>query len=354
MSSSLGDLLALVETDVPERLISANMFSALMSICRLLPMEISSMIGFEGRLAEKSGEVDLALRVPVPRGLEILAGNVRSCRLPASLFGDVSWERMRSLALDWQSWPKELREAVVAVWLGFDADQFSGPVWSPGLFYIRVGKSDSSREYCGQIARAAHAIVKNHPLPREFAVALDTCLKRLPDHALVRYVGMGISRPTEAIRILLADLTSGDMLDYLGSIGWPGNLRELESFFLDVAPFVHQFTLGIDILDSVCPKLAIEWYIGGEERSAVDRSWPDFLDFITGKGWCLQGKSEGLLQWPGQKLFQAGNDPWPWVVERFLNHSKVNYDPVSGVEAKGYFGLLWRRASEVVTSIKAS
>ncbi len=190
MRSSLEAMLALVEADVPEQLISPRTFAALKSICRFLPIEISSLVGFESRLAEKAAEVDLDIRVLVPQGLVILAGNDKSCRLPDYFFDDVSWERLRSLALDFQTWPEELREAVPAAWLGFDADQFSSvvPRPSPGLLYLLVGKSDGSRERCHQIAQAAYAMVKNRPIHRELSAALDTCLERLPDRALTSFM----------------------------------------------------------------------------------------------------------------------------------------------------------------------
>jgi hypothetical protein len=86
MSTSLADMLAFIEADVPECLISPYTFASMMSICRLLPIDFSSGIGFESRLAEKSAGVDLIVRVPAPQGLDILAGNNRSCRLPDHFF----------------------------------------------------------------------------------------------------------------------------------------------------------------------------------------------------------------------------------------------------------------------------
>jgi hypothetical protein len=346
MTSSLEAMLALIEADVPERLISPHTFAALRSICRLLPVYFSSGIGFESRLAKKSAEVDLILRVPVPRGLEILRGNDRSCRLPDFFFEDGSWQRLRALALGWETKPKEWREAVLDVWIEFDADRFANPVPSPGLLLFQIDKSDSSREDWHQILRAAYAIVRNRPVHSELAKALETCLERLPHHAHVLYAGMGMSRPTDAVRLVLGGLSLSEILGYLGSTGWAGDLRDLEVLLLDVGRSIDQFYLNIDILASVCPKIGIECHFGREEDSLAARSWRDFLDFVTGKGWCLPEKSAGLLQWPGRNLFQAGIDSWPWTVERFLNHMKLTYDPASGVEAKAYFGLVWGRARE--------
>jgi hypothetical protein len=348
MSSSLADMLTLVEADVPERLISHHTFASLMSMCGLLPMDISSGFGFESRLAEKSAKVDLIVRVPAPGGLNILAGNNPSCRLPDNFFQEATLARLRSLALSWQTWPKSLREGVSAAWLEFDADQFARPVPTPSLLFLQFGKPDCSRECCGQIARTAYSIVRGHAIESELVRALDMCLNRVPDHALVLQAGMGISRPTRAMRLVLDGLAQRDMLSYLSSIGWTGNQRELEFLLLDLGRYIPQFNLDIDLLASVCPKIGIECSFGRVERSAMDLTWTDFLHLIKGKGWCLPEKSDGLLEWPGQKLFQAGNESWPWVVERFLNHLKINYDPVSGMEAKAYFGLVWRRASTAV------
>jgi len=345
MTSSLEAMLTLIEGDVPERLISPHTFAALKAICRPLPIHISSGLGFESRLTEKSAKVDLILRIPISRGFDVLAGNCQSCRLPDYFFGELSYDRLRNLARDWKTWPKKLRETVVNAWLEFDADQFGSPVPSPGLLFLQIGRPDGPREYYDEIVRAAYAMVKNRPIHSAVAGALYTCVERLPDHAFVLYAGMGISRPTDAVRLVLAHLSPGEILAYLGSIGWAGNMQELEALFVDVDGFIHQFCLHIDVLASVCPKIGIDCHLGREEDSPVDRRWPDFLDLITGKGWCLPEKSDGLLQWPGRNLFQAGKDSWPWTVERFLNHAKINYDPDSGVEVKAYFGLVWRRAA---------
>ena len=345
MSPSIEAILALIEGDVPERLISSHTFVALQSVCRHLPIYFSSGFGFESRLAEKSAEVDLIVRTPAPRGLEILAGKSRSCRLPDFFFEDVSWERLRSLALECQTWPRRLREAVLNVWLEFDADQFGNPVPSPGLLFLQIGKLDPSRDDCNQIARTAYAIIRNRPVNSELAYALETCLNKLPHHGVILHVGLGISRPTEAMRLVLADLTHEDISQYLSATKWPGDLRQIDSLFRYLDRYTHQFILNIDMLAAVCPRIGIECSIGGEESSTVGLGWTDFLDFITGMGWCLPEKSAGLLAWSGRNLFQAGSDSWPWVVERFLNHIKISYDVVSGVEAKAYFGLAWRHAS---------
>ncbi len=354
MRSSLEAILAFIELDVPQRLISLHRFASMMSFCRLLPIEISSGLGFESRLAEKSADVDLILRAPMHRGMDILAGNSETCLLPDYLFQEDPWKKLRSLALDWRTWSKPLREALTAAWLEFDADQLTTRVPSPGLLFLQIGKSDCPRGCCGQIARTAYSKIKGHPIQSELLRTIDMCLNRLPDHARVLHVGMGISRPTEAIRLVVADLAPADMQKYLSSIGWAGDLRTLELLLLDVGRNMNQFNLDIDLFTSVGPKIGIECCLGGEERSAVSRSWQDFLDIGKSKGWCLPEKSEGLLQWPGRSFFQARTESWPWVVERFLNHSKINYDPVSGMEAKAYFGFVWRRASEEATSTKVS
>jgi hypothetical protein len=345
MTSSLEALLALVEGDVPEYLISADAFAALRTVCRVLPIEISSGIGFESRLAEKSAQADLLLLAYAPRGLEILAGIDPFCRVPDNFFEDVYWQRLRALAVDWQTWPKRLREAVLAVWLEFDEDQFASPVPRPSLLFLESDKRYRARYFWDELARRVYSTMRNSPIKPELAAVLGACLGKIPNQGIVFSLGVGISRPTKAIRLVLKDLTFDDVLNYLSSISWAGDLREMKLLLQDLGRYVSQFNLSIDIETSVRPKIGIECSFGGEEQSARRVAWTDFLKFATSKGWCLQEKSDGLLEWPGLNWFQAGNEPWPWAVERFLGHVKIGCDAVSGVEAKAYFGLIWRRAS---------
>ena len=67
--------------------------------------------------------------------------------------------------------------------------------------------------------------------------------------------------------------------------------------------------------------------------------WPDFMEWLVDKGWCMRQKSQAALNWTGGRRYCPDlfdfTGPAP-VILRSLNHVKLDFLPNRPPQAKVY------------------
>ncbi|HEX3789700.1 MAG TPA: hypothetical protein VHW44_17675 [Pseudonocardiaceae bacterium] len=336
-TASLRDQLSVLLPIIAPELLSANASARITRWAADFP-PVAGMV--EAHLGGDLPRGDLLLRFP--RGGPAIDG-------PAD--GPV-WARLREFDRDWAR-PGSSLAAFGQTWLEFDLpdDPSATELPIPSFFAdLDLAPGNTAGDQIAAV-RAALAILRaGAPAPLDL---VSRCVGELPPGARLLSLGLMFSRPTDAVRVCLADLRADDVPAYLARIGWAGSAELLRAVGDRLAGFTSTVALALDVDSVVRPRLGVEYHLevrGGRLRGSVER-WAPFLDRLVTDGLCAPHKRDPLLAcigfdrdptgWPAE-LRAAAQRHGPDVLSVLmcrLNHVKVVVEPGRPTEAKAYLQL---------------
>jgi len=331
---ALSEFVRVVVPHLRSALISTIARERLSRAARQVPS--SDLAGFECALDEARRTADLIVRLP-PAGFDIPTG------------GGALWRRIHSLSVRLRDNLAPHFESVNVMGLEYDVPSDDTAIPPPALFFEL--NSDVGRE-----GRTPHLIALTGELfgrsaMRATAALLRRCVEALPADSAPFQLGAMLSRPGEAVRLVISDVPPHCLLAYLRDIAWKGDERSVSNVVNALSPYVDSFALSMDLAHVVHPRIGLECYVS--PGSGFLPGWRRLLDRLVEFELCSAAKADGLLAWSGVCQESTCPDVWPphlrWgdrllgpratsVIARTLGHVKVVVQPERPLEAKAYLG----------------
>lgn len=280
-------------------------------------------ITIESRLGRADGAVDFAW-----------SQDREELEIPRTLANKEPWSAIGHFLDRWSRDEGALPAVPSIVWeIDQDGDCF-GEI--PAIFFNRIKGNSAS---VSAIYRLTSEILSRAPSTAT-EVMLRRVVDRMPPESIVLCIGYMLSRPDAPLRFELTEIDRQRSLpDYLEAIGWPGDIKRVETVLNRLPNMNRDFDLGLafDVGETVGPRLGLEFVF----RNYSDReaALSGALDDLIAAGLCAPGWREALARWTGGGAPQAD---WfmalvstPREHHRFVSHFKIVLDGPQ-VEAKGY------------------
>lgn len=329
-SSAMGALVRALDPYLAAALIAPDHLTNLCIIADQLPGALSSYFGFECRLAEEAAPADILFCVRrVAQEPAVLAGVLPG--IPPAWLRDPAWQRIQRFAQEWVSPTTRLCRKVQDLWLEFDVAGTPAVLPIPSAFFgskaIGAGSPSSAHRW---ISEDAVRLLTGQPLPPPVQQRLLACIAALPPQATIFQMGAMLSRQPTFVRLCINRMDGATMHRYLQQIGWPGDYSAFLSLASELATFVDNLSLNLDLIDSALgPRIGLECGLDDQEDGAT---WARFLDYLVADQLCLPAKRDGLLAYLAPP--QEGNG-----IRRGLHHIKVVMAPNRPLEAKAYLSV---------------
>jgi hypothetical protein len=336
-SISMDSYLEVVSPHLAPAIINREALCRLRAVARLLPP--CSLAGFELRARDDQPTVDFFVRLPYANP-----------GFAPSLLAHPVWQALRRLCDAVSSPSGRLHERVTHIFIEFDLGAPPSETPIPGLFL----ELDTSRTLTApDVLAMTHTLdIHRHP-SRISAEALDDCLKALPSGAKVVDVGVMLSRPGAALRLVIQHMHPGGVCRYLDSIGWLDPGHQFSALVDDIAEHADaDAMLDIDVADTVRPKVGVEFYLRRETDNLP--RWKALFALLVERGLAGPAKTAAILEWPGFSQEGAAGHAWSENLTlgdllfrgtarslfwRTINHIKLSYQPGQEPEIKIYLGL---------------
>ena len=296
----------------------------------------SDLAGFECALGHAAPRLDLIVRLP-----RTLADFV------SPHGSDPVWMRIAMLSRRLHERSPSI-EGVNVMGLEFDVPLVAvAPVRSPALFFELDREADLAAP---RLVRLTSELLGN-PLAADCAALLGKCMSALPARSAPFQLGAMLSRPSQAVRLVVSDMPPDELPRYLREIGWNGDNESLIAAMAAFAGRAESFALSMDLAHSVHRRIGIECYVAGGPRF-VDQ-WRLLLEGLVERGLCTSAQADALLAWNGVSQEDSCPDTWPrhlrWgdrllasraisVIARTLGHVKLVVEPGRSMQAKAYLG----------------
>lgn len=333
----MENYLNVVVPHLPEELVSASALSNIRALSQVLPP--FSLAGFESRLGTAQPIVDLLVRFP---RLQL--------PIPQSFLSHSAWRSLHTLCEEWVQPTTELYDQLQHIWLEFDLDKSPASVPIPCLF---LSFSETVRGARSLVNLAHH--LPEHTVSPSMAVNLTQCAHALPSNARIEHLGAMLSRPNQAIRVVVSGIRLQQIPGYLTSIGWQDSTDRLPALISDLSERVDSVAiLDLDVGEQIYPKIGIECFT---RQPSQPMQRQQFLDYLVKQGLCTSEKQAAIAQWSGFSQHTPQDNAAPnlmWgdlflrsraysIFWRSVSHIKLSYHPHHPLEAKAYlaFGHNW-------------
>lgn len=343
-SPTLVDYLKIVTPFLPPALVSSFALSQIESLAALLPP--SGGI-FECRLGEGATEaVDVSV-------------SIRKGERLTDLFTRPEWAKIYQLHQLWIDPASAIRAALDEVGMEFDLDKPLAAVPIPSIFLVVKPLENPDAEAQATQQQTIASLVTQllgQPLSEAMQENWHRCLAALPAGGRLNSLGLMLSRHSELVRLNLEGLSLEQIIPYLQTLGWQGQVASLQAA-LPLLQGADRVILALDVGARVMPRIGFECFLEKQPKQDEHR-WASWLDQLVQANLCTPEKRDGLLQWPGfcRRKDYAGE--WPQnliassgflgarassVFYRTISHLKIVCRPDSSLEAKGYlhFGHRW-------------
>lgn len=309
----------------------------LRGVAKLLPP--CSLGGFELRARDGEPTVDFFVRLPYANP-----------GFKPSLLAHPVWQTLQRLCNSVANPSGRLHELVTHIFLEFDLAAPPSETPIPALFL----ESNTDRTLTVHDVLAMAGTLDLHRQPSHISErALDCCLTKLPPGARVVDVGVMLSRPGAALRLVIQRIPSAGVCRYLDSIGWLDSAHQFSSLVDDIAAHADpEVMLDIDVADTVRPKVGVEFYLRRETDNRP--RWKALFAHLVDGGFAGPAKAAAVLEWPGFTQEGAAGHEWSENLAlgdllfrgmarsmfwRTINHIKLSYQPGQEPEIKIYLGL---------------
>ncbi len=262
-------------------------------------------------------------RVEAGRGKTSTGGGEIGSSLPTDWAKDTCWQRALAIRRAWMDDEHPLSDLYALCY------EFDEGVPSPNLFYTLKKKPEDpaagrrdTRAILEQVVRETGA----RAAPETFA-NYERCEKALTPGAYIRHVGLLLPRPTDAVRIVIADMAATDIMEYLRRLDLdvPGVGQVLER----LPEFLGGIQVNLDVGPRIHPKVGLEITVPALEKSL---SWPVIMARLHQDGLVSKEKFDALIPWYAMNSMYVDHKLF-W---RSLNHIKIVVRNIGLPEAKAY------------------
>ncbi len=352
-----SDYLRLIESHIPEELISPQNFTEIKNLASNLNDDLTSFFGFETRLMNPNARSDYLIAVSALKGeREALVNLLEKGNLPKNFLNTSEWRQLHNFALDWINPKSEIHDKVLGLWLEFDTAKSSSDVSIPSVFLQTVPmRIDSPKdiEKCKWVTRKAIPCLEGKSISEKIEKCFINVVRKLPKGASVFHVASMLSREAEGIRVVVKRIKSDQIVSYLKSIGWTDKDDGLSKLLKELKKFVDCIRLHINITEDVDLRIGLECFISPEEYNQ-ENGWTDFLDYLVEKGLCQPELRSVLLEFPGieqenpeynfnldsyMPSVKLPDEDFSKAIVRYISHVKISYEPNKPIEAKAYTGV---------------
>lgn len=306
--------------------------------------------GIECRLSAADHQVDVSQAI-FQRSDECEQLHRKLGDLPTHLVESPEWRGLANFTAKWLETDSVIRQAVNEVWLEYDIDQKSNPT-SPSIF---IGLNPAMYEHgrVKEIANRASSLLTGSLLSSDIVRTLDICTDALPGSSMLVYVGFMLSRPGSAIRAHIRDIQNREVIPFLKTIGWPGNMDTCQELIHLADQYGMRTRVDLNIGEVIEDTVGIEFFMPpGDDQN---QKWTPFLSSKPFSRDCDAEKVQALTQWPGHVTPATTPVPWPSallaesltrrtdefsVFTRTINHVKATVASTGDVSVKAYLGYL--------------
>ncbi len=336
-----------IETVAPRisvDLISPQGMEALKRFCGLLPFDTATSFGFESRLGDQAPVCDFFLMMTAEgHGPAMLAGKSQVARLSPAIFMDPFWKRLTDLFLAWAGGSPLLAGKLELIWLEFDNTGVNF-ISTPNIFFrIRqTTGSDRTGQWSDmlQVLQEIYLILFGIGFPDHLARSLTKCVDALPDGAGLYQTGFMVPRKTEAIRLVITNISKNDLPGYLTKIGLPGELQVIETLLDRYAPLFDYTVFNIHIGETVLPFAGMEMYLREMRQPQWEPRWKEIFHALVSENLALEKKCNALIRFCGKNTKM---NLYPVQYINGINHLKLVYKQGLPPECKAYFGTMIRK-----------
>lgn len=340
------------------QLISPEALADIQHVAGRLPGAITDFFGFECELGSDRASADFLICCRTRQGArELLAGQTPGFDIPSAFEEHPIWRRIRAFSKQWAKPESLLYLAVHNLWFELDIDGTRPPIPVPNVF-IGADRLRSSAPHadigrmpkeCAWLTDLALPLLLGQEVCAAARRQLARCINLLPPEGRLFQVGLMLARDTQAARVCVRGIATGQIVPYLRAIGWKGAWSELESLLQSLEQRVERIDLDLDVTDHVLPKIGLECYPGAEERRSQE-----FLAHLVSSRLCTAGKSASIATWSGTTYQAQTPDVWPqqllaasgkWEARvhsafvRRLHHIKLDFPEAAPLRAKAYLGI---------------
>lgn len=329
-----------------EGLISRRTVEAICrSECGALPAGMTSLFGFECRLANDKPAADFLVRI----GAEL--GEWPVLARYAEAQSGAMWRQLAALARHSTLPDLPLAGMLKNVWLEYDLVDPADPGRPLSVFFGT--DKITGRAKIGWAVDLA-AMLRGELLS---AATLDTTKRlvaALPKTAKIFQVGIMCARRHAPLQICIIGQKLGEVCGFLDDAGWDGELPRVVAVLNRFADAIDHVALDLDVLEdgSLGPKLGVELY----QRAGPDPGWQtvELVKRLRDNGLCTLDKADGLLAWSGITHERRHRDLWPAGLLlrkarrggnesstfcRWLHHVKIVLAPDAPPAAKAYLAV---------------
>ncbi len=348
MNSSMTDYLKVVTPHLHSELISQRSLFHLQALARLLPPFSSAMLEF--RLGSDRSQTDLSVFF-----------TRRTLNLPKILLNHPVWQALQVFCQECVEPSSLLYRCIQEIALEFDLDAPPSQVPIPSIFLSwNEGNVNDAQTLIEILFR-----LPNYSISSKLQSNLRLCVDSLPNSAKVEHIGVMLSRPGGALRVIVGGIPPQKFSDYLMQIGWFDSTQTISTLVSTLDELVDEIHfLSFDIGESISPRVGLEFFL--KKQPEHEPRWSLFLDRLIEMELCTQAKKNALLAWTGVSQKADNPELWPQnlsggdrllgsrahsVFWRTINHIKIVYQPGIPLEAKGYvmFGHHWFDANKLPT-----
>jgi hypothetical protein len=355
MGNLIAEALETMRAGLPASLVPPECVPRLWRIASSLVPIAPLRIGLECRLGTGAETVDIQQGIYATNGEPVLLAE-QVARLMASAEGPLHliWSRVSAFTAAWRDQSCPSFAQIDEFWMEFD-DPVSAAYSAPSVF---IGlRRNASQEETRPAVETALEMLLGEPLSPSVREQLARIFEACTDHALVRHVGLMLSRKDTVVRVNVKDLRCDQVDTYLNRVGWTGSRDELSAIIPSMFCLVDTITFCFDIGERMGSNIGLECFLEGRPP---DRRWKGVLDELVARELCTPEKREALIAWPRQVDPATSPVPWPaaligaslyravdqfGVIVQHLNHIKISLPRHGAVEAKAYFGITheWMR-----------
>jgi hypothetical protein len=328
MSVVLRQSLELIGSHVAPPLFPADAMSRLCDAADVTTSDVR--LGLECRLDETAAPADLSQMIDVRDGgaerLRLLART--RARVGDEQAGAI-WSRIEGFACASASGSA----AVDVIWLEHDLGNGVGPSSVPSVFANLAAGETAAWPALLALLRLLDAADSHNALQENLARAAEGVSAF--GGRLRGICGVMLARQKQS-RIMVLGIPAEAQADYLLSIGWQGDVRELGGILRTLGNDTH-VGLALELSPALQPRVGLEVRLGGSDAD------PDrcvrLLESLVERGLCTPAKREALLGWAGRITpDHTGRKRWPdslllaslvrpkdefGVFQRTLHHLKI-------------------------------
>jgi hypothetical protein len=341
--------------------ICQNKINKLKKLTSIFPNLLSTTLIFEYCLNQENSLVDLSLGInsaTSSRNL-LLAGLHPYIDLPQNLLDNDAWQQVRSFARAWIDKESTIHNFVDTVWLEFDSELAllsNCPI--PSFFFASDCITSEAIEETIWVTNDALKLIFGRSLKSDVCQQVYKCIRLLPKETYARSFGIMLSRSEERVRMVTSQMPADRVLDYLTTVGWSGNQKDIQPIIMPMGQIVQNINVSIDLGSSIGSRLGLEFKPDdGLTFNQILFQWKQIFEILSTHQLCLANVSQEILSFPGaindRVLFEA-SETWQYATAlmgskaysltfKDISHLKLVVESGKPLQAKIYLrvGQAW-------------